>query len=113
MIKSKGAGVDIVELEKLGSYTKRKDFLDKVFTKRELLYAREKDGGKRMIEHLATTFAAKEAVFKALGKKFFNPRDIEILRDRNGAPYVSGNKKVILSLSYSNKHAVAFAVLKD
>lgn len=108
-------GTDIVELNKIRFHSQKKYFLDKVFTKKERDYA---DG---RIEHLATTFAAKEAVFKALGTGWLDPKDIEVARNKNGKPSIVvssnikkliKNKKILLSLSFSNEYAVAFAVIK-
>ena len=110
----KGIGTDIIELNKIRQYNK-KYFLDKVFTKKEIDYAR----GRAC--HLATTFAAKEAIFKAMGKGWLNPKEIEIVRDKKGKPgaIISGelkkkikNRKIMLSLSCTDEYAVAFAILK-
>ena len=107
-------GVDIIELGKIEQYAKRPEFLNKVYTKKELDYANKK------INHLATAFAAKEAIFKALGTGMLEPRDIEILRNKNGKPEAKissdlkkliKNKKIELSLSVSDNYAVAFAML--
>jgi holo-[acyl-carrier protein] synthase len=61
-----GHGVDIVEVGRierlLSAHGER--FLARVFTPAERAYAR---GRARQAEHLAARFAAKEAVFKALG----------------------------------------------
>jgi holo-[acyl-carrier protein] synthase len=115
-----GVGTDIVEISKIKNYASREDFLLRTFTQQELSYASSKDSGKRKMEHLATTFAGKEAVFKALGLVYFEPREIEILRDEKRKPYVqlSGktkelaeNKKIELSLSFTKDNAVGFAVV--
>jgi holo-[acyl-carrier protein] synthase len=111
-----GIGTDILELDKIRQYSDKKYFLDKVFTKKEIDYA------KNNIAHLATTFAAKEAIFKALGKGWLEPKEIEIIRNKNGKPRAifSGslkkmlkNKEIMINLSYSKNYAVAFAVVQD
>ena len=111
----KGIGTDIIELSKIKSYSGKKYFLEKIFTKNELEYS------KGNIAHLATTFAAKEAVFKALGKGWLDPMEIEIRRGRSGKPGAVflgklkkklGNRKIMLSLSYTKNYAVAFAIVK-
>lgn len=114
----KGVGTDIIEIEKIKQHSAKKYFLDKVFTKNEIKYARSKKNKKA--EHLATTFAAKEAIFKALGTGWLNPQEIEIKRNKKSEPEVifSGklkeklkHNKIMISLSYSNSHAIAFAVV--
>ncbi|MEM4230599.1 MAG: holo-ACP synthase [Candidatus Pacearchaeota archaeon] len=112
-------GTDIVEIKKIKNYLEREDFLFKTFTQREIRYANTKDSGKRKAEHLATTFAGKEAVFKALGIEYFEPQEIEILREKKGKPYVRllgkikelvGDKKIEVSLSFSKDSAIGFAI---
>lgn len=75
------------------------------------------------IAHLASTFGGKEAVFKAFKTGITECKKVEILRNESGAPYVRlrekikklfnerGLKKILISLSYTNKIAVAFAIL--
>jgi len=113
-----GIGTDIIELNKIKQYSNKKYFLDKVFTKKEIDYAKAK---KNKVHHLATTFAAKEAIFKALGTGWLNPQEIEIIRNKRGEPkaILSGklkeilkNRNIMLSLSYSNNYAVAFVVIR-
>jgi len=113
-----GIGTDIIGLEKIKQYSNKKYFLDKVFTKKEIDYAKSK---KDRISHLATTFVAKESIFKALGTGWLDPKEIEIIRNKNGEPkaILSGklkkilkNKDIMLSLSYSNSYAVAFAIIR-
>ena len=115
-----GVGTDIVEISKIKTYSEREDFLLKTFTQQEISYANNKDSGARKAEHLATAFAGKEAVFKALGIAYFEPREIEILRDDNGKPYavlqgqtkeLAGKKKIEISLSFSKDNAIGFAVV--
>ena len=113
-----GIGTDIISFDKIRRYCGKKYFLEKNFTKKERDYA---DSKNDKIAHLATTFAAKEAVFKALGTGWLDPQNIEIIRNKNGKPEVriSGslkkllkNRKAMISLSYSGNLAVAFAVIK-
>ena len=61
-----GIGTDVVEIARVGSVVDRwgEHFLRKVFTERELAYARSR---KDSIPHIAARFAVKEAVAKALG----------------------------------------------
>lgn len=104
-------GIDIVELrdiEQIISGTYGNAFINKVFTKKEINYC------KGRIEHFATTFAAKEAVFKALGTGWLDGKDVEILREASGKPVVKTklSKEVALSLSFTKNYAVAFALVK-
>ncbi len=99
------------------------DFLNKVYTKRELAYANSK---RFPYQHLAARFAAKEAIFKALGeveKDFVGWKNVEILNDAYGKPVVHWHataekvrqkrklKGVVVSLSHTENYAVASAML--
>lgn len=109
-----GSGIDIVEIKRLRSAAERwgEAFLCRVFTQRELAYSRTK---RFPFQHLAARFAAKEAVYKALGKHLsLNFRDIEIFHDRFGKPRCKIKNKmspVLVSLSHSHEYAVASAIL--
>ena len=118
-------GIDIVEIKRLEKTSKKwgKAFLKKVYTQRELDYA----FGKRFpYQHLAARFAAKEAIFKALGeveKDFVGWKNVEILNDPHGKPMVKwhgeaekcrkkrGIQSAVVSLSHSDHYAVASAML--
>ncbi len=125
MKKSGAIGIDIVEIKRLAKVSKKwgNFFLDKVYTKRELAYARSKRFPE---QHLAARFAAKEAIFKALGeveRNFVGWKNIEILNDAYGKPVVywhgaaeASRKKrklkgAVVSLSHTENYAVASALL--
>jgi holo-[acyl-carrier protein] synthase len=113
-------GVDMVEIarfQQLG-YSGNKQFYKRVFTPKEIEYCLS---FSNPAPHFAANFAGKEAVFKAVNMfcdvKLHN---IEILRDKNGAPevnlHLSRKEKtdcvdVKVSLSHSLSHAIAFAVV--
>ena len=120
-------GIDIVEIKRLERVSKKwgKPFLSKVFTNRELAYARSKRFPE---QHLAARFAAKEAIFKALGeveRNFVGWKNIEILNDAYGKPVVHWHndaeavrkkrklKGAVVSLSHTENYAVASAMLID
>lgn len=84
-----GIGTDAVEIERFKKVVEKrgKDFLKKIFTKRELEYTGSK---KAVYMHMAGRFAAKEAIKKALPVNIqtgLNWSDIEILNGENGKPY--------------------------
>ena len=118
-------GIDIVEIKRLSRVSKRwgAGFLNKVYTKRELAYANSK---RFPYQHLAARFAAKEAIFKALGEvetDFVGWKNVEILNDAYGKPVVHWHgvaekvrkkrklKDVVVSLSHTENYAVASAML--
>ncbi len=118
-------GIDIVEIKRLARVSKKwgSAFLKKVYTDRELSYARSK---RFPHQHLAARFAAKEAIFKALGeveRDFVGWKNVEILNDAYGKPMVLWHGKAeltrrkrnlkgaVVSLSHTENYAVASAML--
>lgn len=96
-------GCDIVKNNRL--IDKSEEFINKVLTEKEqLLYK------KYGLEFLAGRFAAKEAVMKCLDNiKNLSFRDIEILKDKNGAPTCNiDNVKV--SISHEKEYTIAYAL---
>jgi holo-[acyl-carrier protein] synthase len=112
-------GVDLVGVERVASLLAgTPDLAGEVFTARELAYA---DGRCRQGEHLAARFAAKEAVFKALGTGLaagVRWRDVEVVNGASGRPRLrlSGAADVIAaragvrSMEISLSHAAGLAL---
>ena len=111
-------GIDIIEVERIKqAIEKHKDkFLNRVYTKKELMYCNSKN--KMKYQHFAARYAAKEAVFKAISQNYDNKysvnwQDIEILNDENGRPYVNlynekpKNIKIEISISHIKDYAIA------
>jgi len=109
-------GVDIIEIRRIKkTILTNKRFLKKVYTPSEIAYCNSK---KNKWQHFAVRFAAKEAVWKALGKKDIWHRDISVKNTKDGKPevvlskkYKELEKKISLSLSHTDDYAVAFAIL--
>jgi len=113
-------GVDLVEVERVRRlvthYGRR--FVDRVFTPAEQDYCRDR------VTSLAARWAAKEATAKSLacGIGDVGWRDIEVLNDERGAPYLRlygaaleraqalGLTAWSISLSHTQEYAVAFVV---
>lgn len=116
-----GLGNDIVEIHRISDALKKNPkFLSRVFTKNEQDYFISK---KMKTDSIAGGFAAKEAVSKAIGTGFrdFSMKDIEVLRDESGRPYVilhekaawaanqRGMKEIRVSISHCRTYAFAVA----
>lgn len=128
-----GIGTDIVEIKRVrdavGKWGER--FLKKIFTESEISYCYKK---KDPFPHLAVRFAAKEAVIKALsnsaheaqsaerGLKFANLKNIEVLNQPTGKPFINllGSLKasfhemlvIHLTLTHERSYAIAMVVLE-
>ncbi|MBI3288011.1 MAG: holo-ACP synthase [Elusimicrobia bacterium] len=105
-------GVDLVEISRVRSLARRNPkFLTRVFSAAEIAYCKAK---KNPWPHFAVRFAAKEAVYKALGKASVPLTAISVTADHHGRPLVEISGKPVrhikLSLSHGRDHAVAFAV---
>lgn len=106
-------GVDLVEIVRVKFLARRNPkFLARVFSAHEIAYCKAK---KNPWPHFAVRFAAKEAVYKALGRAQVPLTAISVNRGKDGRPSVKIKGKSVrglkLSLSHGRDHAVAFAVL--
>ncbi len=113
-------GVDIIEISRIRRVVEQYGarFLNRIYTEREIAYCRGR------ANQLASRFAAKEAVMKALGTGIRGLRwkDIEVVRKRGQPPTIElhgtalaraqrlGLDHLALSLSHSDEFAVAFVV---
>ena len=137
-----GIGTDISCSDRFRLFSpKKKDFLLKVFTKKELDDCAVKNGQNQYVdERLASRFAAKEAFYKAFSQAliFWKYTDktipflsvakyVEILKSDWDVPYLSVDWNIILrnnkfaykdsisihlSLSHEKLYAVAFVVIE-
>lgn len=106
-----GIGQDLIEIQRVLKALSNDNFRTRYFTTLELGMAHGND------IKLVDNFAVKEAVSKVLGTGFrtFMPKDIEVLRDVSGKPYVNlfGNAlEVSKSLNITNIH-VSISNTKD
>ncbi|MBD3271963.1 MAG: holo-[acyl-carrier-protein] synthase [Elusimicrobia bacterium] len=108
-------GVDIVEVNRVKNIARRnKYFLQRVFAPREIKYCM---GKKFKWQHFAVRFAAKEAVWKAVGLRGLRLQDISIANAPDGKPRVlirgkqkKLGEKISISLSHTGDVAIAMAV---
>jgi holo-[acyl-carrier protein] synthase len=111
-----GIGVDIIEVARVQKAIERNPrFVDKVFTPTEIAYS---EGKKTRYQHLAARFAAKEAFFKAIGRRV-SWTAMETVNVDSGQPFVHilsgedfGFSKAHLSLTHLADYAIAMVVLE-
>ncbi|MGL5417572.1 MAG: holo-ACP synthase [Clostridium sp.] len=118
-----GIGNDIIEIARIKKAIERTSiFLTKVFTDKELEYFESK---KMRAETIAGNFASKEAFSKALGTGFrgIELKDIEILRDKLGKPYIQVRKEILekfeleksqiyVTISHNKTSAIATVIIE-
>ena len=119
-----GIGTEIVECLRVGRMIEQHGelFLNRIYTEREIRFCQSR---KRAMEHFAARWAAKEAVFKAMGipwRKGMEWNDLEIRQEPGAAPQVllAGASKdlaqnlrigdILLSLAHCRAYATAYAV---
>jgi holo-[acyl-carrier protein] synthase len=119
-----GIGIDMIEVPRIKKAVEHiDDFIKKIFDDREL---RQSERGVLRYEELAGRFAVKEAVLKAIktgwrrGVQF---KDITVLNEKTGAPYVIlsgkardiaealGVKEIFVSISHTKELAIGMVIL--
>jgi len=113
-----GNGVDIIEVRRIKEAIEKygEDFLKRICTDEELKNARNHSN---LYQHIAGRFASKEAIFKALGDKDLNWKDVQVLNEEDGRPrcVLLGSKykklEVHLSISHIKNYAVANAIVTE
>ncbi len=126
-MKILGIGVDLVETKRIARLINEKNFINRIFSKKEIFNSKKKSDKKK---YFANRFAAKESFSKSLGtgiRKGINFNDIEILNDKFGKPYYNRTKKIdfiiykkfkvkkydmFLSISDEKDYSIAFTILQ-
>ena len=115
-------GIDLIDTERIGKAMERwgEPFAKKILGIEEIDMYRQK---YNKVQFLSGRFAAKEAVIKTLGAFFerrINFRDIQILNDLYGKPYVHLednlrerviDKEIKVSITHERKMAAAVALI--
>ncbi len=110
-----GIGTDIVNINRVKSILKKrkKSFKNKVFTEVEIKTC---DKRKNSIECFAKRFAAKEALFKAIGlKNKLKFKEVEIRNKSSGAPIfkITGKSLNKINKLFKNKKYKIHLSLSD
>ena len=122
-----GIGIDIIEVARIQASHEKfgERFLNRILHPDEIAYCLSH---KIPGPFLAARFAAKEAISKAFGTGIgaqLGWHDMEVARKQSGEPYVilhgkgqtllqqRGGRIVLLSLSHTQQHATAMAILES
>ena len=121
-----GIGTDIIEIKRIETMKSLDKFASKILSHNEKEFYDSLTNQKQII-YISKQFAAKEAIAKAIGTGIRNDahfKNIEILRDKNGAPIFNalnklekiisdlGITKTHVSLADERDYAIAIAVLE-
>ena len=112
-----GIGMDIIEVERIRKLAEKNPrFLQRVFTPEEILYCLNK---KNKHQHFAARFAAKEAFFKALGRRI-GWKEVGLVNLPSGKPSLEITAKypfpfqgAHVSVSHIKDYAAAVVVLEQ
>ncbi len=111
-----GTGIDIIEIDRIQKAVERwgDAFLNHVFTPPEIENAQK---FKFSYAHYAGRFAAKEAIFKAMGDPHLSWQDVTIINDSDGKPVCHCHKtnfknRLLISISHGRDYAVASAIVE-
>jgi holo-[acyl-carrier protein] synthase len=126
-MKILGVGVDIIENKRIKNLISKKLFLKRTFGKNEIRLSKKTFNKTNFY---SKRFAAKEAFAKSIGTGFrndLNLKDIEILNDKVGKPFILKSKKInnlikkrfkinnfdlFLSISDEKDYSIAFTILQ-
>ncbi len=121
-----GNGVDIIDNSRIKRSIKKKGFLKRIYSNKELIEAKKI---KNKVNFFAKRFAAKEAFVKSLGTGFrngINFKDISINNDLYGKPKIQvssnikqyikkklkvKNYKIFLSLADEKNYSIAYVII--
>lgn len=80
-----GIGNDLIEISRFENIKNKQGFTDRYFTEREVCASKERPS------FFAANFSVKESVSKVFGTgiRGFSLKEIEVLRDELGKPYVN------------------------
>ena len=121
-----GVGIDIVEIDRLQAALERQgdQLRQRTFSAAEIRYC---DQRANKFQHYAARFAAKEALFKAIGTGWMEGvtwLDAEVCNQPNGKPklVLSGRAleeatqlgviRIWISLTHTNRYAAAQVILE-
>ncbi|HWB01356.1 MAG TPA: holo-ACP synthase [Pirellulales bacterium] len=119
-----GIGTEITECLRIARMIERhgERFIDRVYTSTETRFCQSR---KQAMQYFTAYWAAKEAVFKALGVapgRAIRPLDIELRQGKSHKIEVglrggmrdvverAGVREILVSISHSRSHAIAYAM---
>ena len=109
-----GIGTDILKISRIKLEHSKRVLSNEEFE----VFSNLKPDSKK-IEYLAGRFSVKEAIIKAIGhtKYKIGMRDITILNDETGMPYVKkpmyDDIKIFISLSHEQDNCVGLCVIEN
>lgn len=113
----KNVGIDIVKNNRFIEMLNDERKCARILSKKEMEVFLLINHEKRKLEYIASRFAAKEALFKALNKSEikFDYNRVSILNDETRAPYVEfeieNDLNILISISHSDDDSIAIVII--
>ncbi len=112
-----GLGTDIVLIDRVLKAIESERFLNKYYSEKEIVLIND---NKKIS---ASNFCVKESFVKALGTGFrnINAKDIEVLRDELGKPYINvlgdlktliNDDNVFVTISHTDEYVTSTVVIE-
>jgi len=117
----KNVGIDIIDIKRIKRIIEKygDKFFQRILTENEINYCKKFSKPEL---HFAGRFASKEAYSKSIGtgiSKDFGWKDIEILNDDRGKPYIHHTKETeyskhnfAVSISHTDEYACAVVIFE-
>jgi holo-[acyl-carrier protein] synthase len=118
----KNVGIDIIDIKRIKRIIEKygDKFFQRILTENEINYCKKFSKPEL---HFAGRFASKEAYSKSIGtgiSKDFGWKDIEILNDERGKPYINHTKETeyskhnfTVSISHTDEYACAVVICEE
>ncbi len=112
-------GIDIEKIERFEEWTE--EGLKRIFSEKEIEYASKFEN---KLEHFCGFFCVKEAFVKALDDDELSYREIEVLHNENGKPYINQTRyinsilkehfksRIEISISHCKEYATAVVLVE-
>jgi len=120
----RGIGTDIVDMSRI-KIANLDRLAKKILSEKEYSIFEKMSLEKRKLEFFSGRFASKEAFYKSMGTgiRKYSMRDVEILNNEMGAPYVSlkddlkshydiADSNVYISISHDGDYALSFVIVE-
>jgi holo-[acyl-carrier protein] synthase len=112
-----GIGIDLIEVLRIRKLIEKNPrFIQRIFTPSEIRYCQQK---VNKYQHFAARFAAKEAFFKALGRRI-KWKDVGLINLPSGKPELEINTKeefpfnrAHVSIAHLSQYAIAMIILES
>lgn len=107
-------GIDIAKIDRFEKLAEDERFLNKVYSLLEIDYINQKNQNKA--NTMAGLYCAKEAVLKALGIGIngeISLKEISIVHNDNGKPYIELNDKILSYLNKLNLKEIKISISHD